>query len=87
MVAVQACADVHGAWTSLQHRLAGHPGRWVDNHAALRPMQPRVGVEVMPGLIGFSAGLLLGAAIGVLAGAALGRHDDATLPWWLGVGV
>ena len=41
----------------------------------------------MPGLIGFSAGLLLGAAIGVLAGAALGRHDDATLPWWLGVGV
>lgn len=33
------------------------------------------------------AGLLLGAAIGVLAGAALGRHDDATLPWWLGVGV
>ncbi len=35
----------------------------------------------------FTAGLLVGAAIGVLAGAALGRHDDATLPWWLGVGV
>ena len=27
VVAVQACADVHGAWASLQHRLAGHPGR------------------------------------------------------------
>lgn len=29
-------------------------------------------------------GLLLGAIVGVLAGSALGRHDDATLPWWLG---
>lgn len=41
----------------------------------------------MQALIGFIAGLLVGAAIGVLAGAAMGRHDDATLPWWLGVGV
>lgn len=32
-------------------------------------------------------GLLVGAVVGVLAGAAMGRHDDATLPWWLGVGV